>query len=383
MSGRSKWLSLFLFLFFGIMSVSGHAALSADSVTLYTPYTRISVPPGESIDYNIDVINNSKELQNVAISMTGIPKGWNYILKSGTWNIGQLAILPGQKQILSLKVDVPLKVNKGTYRFRVVAGEDYSLSLVVIVTEQGTFETEFTTEQFNMEGHANSNFSFTAKLKNSTTEKQLYALRANAQRGWIVTFKANYIQATSVEVEPNATQDITIEINPPDNIEAGTYRIPVSAGTNTTSAALTLEAVITGTYNMELTTPTGLLSASITAGDEKRLDLLIRNTGSSELTGIELNSSAPSNWNVNFDPKKVDRLEPGQNAQVFATIKADKKAIAGDYVTNIEAKPPEASSKAAFRISVKTPMLLGWIGILIIIIALGSVYYLFKKYGRR
>ncbi len=134
-------------------------------------------------------------------------------------------------------------------------------------------------------------FTFTAKLKNSTTEKQLYALRANAQRGWIVTFKANYIQATSVEVEPNATEDITIEINPPDNIEAGTYRIPVSAGTNTTSAALTLEVVITGTYSMELTTPTGLLSTGITAGDEKRMELLIRNTGSSDLTGIKLNAS--------------------------------------------------------------------------------------------
>ncbi len=79
----------------------------------------------------------------------------------------------------------------------------------------------------------------------------------------------------------------------------------------------------------------------------------------------------------------MERLEPGNNAQVFATIKADKKAIAGDYVTNIEAKTPEASSKAAFRISVKTPMLLGWIGILIILGALGSVYYLFQKYGRR
>ncbi len=163
--GRIKWISLFLFLLFGIMSVNSHAAFSADSLTLYTPYTRISVPPGESIDYSIDVINNSKELQNLGVYIAGMPKGWNYVLKSGTWNIGQLAILPGQKQILSLKVDVPLKVNKGTYRFRIVAGEYYSLPLVVVVSEQGTFETEFTTEQSNMEGHANSNFYFYCQIK--------------------------------------------------------------------------------------------------------------------------------------------------------------------------------------------------------------------------
>ena len=42
-----------------------HAAnQTTESVTLYTPYTKISVPPGESIEYAIDVINNSKEQKN-------------------------------------------------------------------------------------------------------------------------------------------------------------------------------------------------------------------------------------------------------------------------------------------------------------------------------
>ena len=104
MSTRTKWLSLFLSPLFGIMSLSSNTALAADSVTLYTPYTKISVPPGESIDYIIDVINNSNEIKNVDISLAGMPKGWNYILKSGAWNIGQLSILPGGKQSISLKV---------------------------------------------------------------------------------------------------------------------------------------------------------------------------------------------------------------------------------------------------------------------------------------
>jgi uncharacterized membrane protein len=33
--------------------------------------------------------------------------------------------------------------------------------------------------------------------------------------------------------------------------------------------------------------------------------------------------------------------------------------------------------------SVRTPMLWGWIGIFIIIAAIGIVWYLFRKYGRR
>ena len=234
-----------------------------------------------------------------------------------------------------------------------------------------------------MQGNANSSFTFNASLKNKTPDKQLYALMAKPPRGWTVTFKSNYQQVTSIPVEANVSAPILIEIKPPEKVPAGSYKFPVSAATNATSASLDLEVVITGSYNMELSTPTGLLSTKITAGESKRLELTVNNTGSSELTDIKLEFSAPVNWDVTFDPKKVTKLQPGKTAQVFATIKADKKAIPGDYVTNIEAKTPEVSSKISFRISVETPMLWGWIGVLIIIVALGSVYYLFRKYGRR
>lgn len=121
----------------------------------------------------------------------------------------------------------------------------------------------------------------------------------------------------------------------------------------------------------------------MTAGDEKRVELVLKNTGSAELTDINLSSGKPANWDVTFAPDKVEKLEPGKTAQVYATIKADRKAIPRDYVANMEAKTPEASSKVAFRVSVKTPVLMGWVGVLIILAALGSVYHLFRKYGRR
>jgi uncharacterized membrane protein len=384
MSVNTKWLSIFSSLLLGIISSnSSQAAIVADSVTLYTPYTKISVPPGQSIDYVVDIINNSKEVRDAEISLAGLPRGWNYDLKAGSYNIRQISILPRERKNLNLKVEVPLKVNKGSYRFRIVAGGYGELPLTVIVSEQGTYKTELTTQQANMEGNSSATFTFNATLKNLTADNQLYALMANAPVGWNVTFKANYKQATSVSVDPNSTTNISIDVDPPDMIPEGAYKIPVRAVTSSTSAALDLEVVVTGSYFMTLTTPTGLLSTTITSGDEKRLELVVNNTGSSILKDVKLTAETPVNWTVTFDPKKVDKIEAGGKAQVFATIKASKNAIAGDYVTNIEARVPEVSSKASFRVSVKTPLLQGWIGIFIIIIALGSVYYLFRKYGRR
>jgi uncharacterized membrane protein len=369
---------------FGILSLEcRNVCIAANGVTLYTPYTKISVPPGESIDYTIDVINDSKVLQNVLISVTGVPKGWIFDLKSGGWNITQISILPGERKSLSLKVDVPLQVNKGNYRFKVVAGGFCALPLVVNVSKQGTFKTEFTTDQANMEGQSKAAFTFNANLRNRTADKQLYALMANTPPGWEATFKFNYKQVTSVEIEPNNTANITIEIKPSDNIEAGTYEIPVKAATNSTSASLNLQIVITGSYKMELTTPQGLLSTDITAGDTKRVEFLVKNNGTSVLSDVNFVYTAPANWEVTFEPKKIDNVLAGKVAQVFAIIKADKKAIPGDYMINIGAKTSDVSSEASFRTSVKTSMLWGWVGILIIIIALASVYHLFRRYGRR
>ena len=257
------------------------------------------------------------------------------------------------------------------------------LPLTITVSKQGTYQTDFTTTQPNMEGNSKSTFTFNATIKNRTAEQQLYALTAEVERGWNVVFKPNYKQATSAQVEPNATQNITIDVNPPANVAAGTYKIPVHASTGSTSADLELEVVITGSYEMELTTPRGLLSSDITAGDTKRIDLVVKNNGSGELKDVTFSASKPVDWEVSFDPAKVVKLGAGQSTNVVAIVKASKKALPGDYVTKMEAKTPEVNATADFRISVKTPMVWGWVGVFIIVVVLGGVYYLFRKYGRR
>jgi uncharacterized membrane protein len=364
-----------------ILSV-GPTAGSAAQIILYTPYTSISVPPGETIDYTIDVKNDGPTVQALNLSLSGLPRGWNATLKAGGYVIRQISVLPGEKKTVALQVEVPMQVNRGNHSFMLVAGNQ-SLTMVVHVSEQGTFRTEFASDQANMEGHAETNFTFSTKLTNRTGEKQMYSLRADPPRGWQVVFKPNYKQATAVEVEPGQTQTVSVEITPPFQVEAGTFQIPVQAANSATSAELALEVVVTGFYDLEVTTPSGLLSAKTTAGKDKRIEMMVQNTGTAELKNVIFQSSKPRNWEVDFSPDTIPRLAAGENAQVIATITADDRAIPGDYVTRITARTQETSSDASLRISVKTPLLWGWVGILIILATIALIYYLFRKYGRR
>ncbi|EON74733.1 hypothetical protein ADIS_4844 [Lunatimonas lonarensis] len=350
---------------------------------MYTPYPEIAVPPGESIDYSIDVINNSTAIRDVSIVLSGMPDGWEYSLKSGGWTVSKVSVLPGEKKTVALKVDIPHRVEKGTYRFQVIASGLYTLPITINVSETGTFKTEFTSNQSNIEGHSSAVFSYNAKLRNMTSEPQSYALYTEAPRGWNVLFRANGKQVSSVSIEANQTQDVTIEVTPPKRISAGTYQVPVSAVTANTTANLELEAVIKGSYELEFTTPSGMLSTQVTAGKSKRIELVVRNNGSSTINGLKLDRKVPVDWDVAYEPAEIATLAPGETVQVFATLQASNKAIAGDYMATLEATTPEVSEKATFRVSVKTPVVWGWLGVMLILGVFGGVFQLFTKYGRR
>lgn len=359
------------------------AAKAAGTLDLYTPYPAITVTPGESIQYTVDVINNGAAIESTDLKLENLPPKWESELTADGWSVQTIAVKPKESRSLTLQVDVPLDANKGVYHLQLQAPGKTQLPLTVNVSQQGTFKTELTSEQTNMEGHADSQFAYNASLRNRTADKQLYALTAQAPQGWDVQFKSEGKSVTSVQVDANGSKDIDIEVRPPENAQAGAYKIPVKAATSSTSAQLEFEAVITGSYDVEVSTPSGLLSTDVTAGDSRKLQLKVSNTGSADLRGLELRANTPAKWEVTFEPKQIDKLAAGQSAEVTATIKADSKAIAGDYVVDVSVNSPEASDDAQFRVAVKTSLLWGWLGVLVIVAVAGGVAYLFRTYGRR
>ena len=98
---------------------------------------------------------------------------------------------------------------------------------------------------------------------------------------------------------------------------------------------------------------------------------------------MKLTARQPSNWDVTFEPEQIDLLKAGESQEVKATIKPDSKAIAGDYMVTMTASTQETSSKAEFRVTVKTSTLWGLVGVVIIGVMAYGLYYTFKVYGRR
>lgn len=363
--------------------LGGISAHASGGVTLYTTYTSISVPPGESLNYNIELKNDTGSVVTAPLSIADLPQNWTAKMTGDGWDLNEISVMPNSSQSISLAVTVPMQIDKGTYRFTLKAGNLASLPLTVQITEKGTYQTELTTDQANLEGHSDATFTYSVNLQNRTAEKQTYALTSQAEAGWDVTFSADSKQVSSVEVDPGGSKAITVNVKPAENVTKGTFKIPIRAHNQSTDAQLVLEAAISGKYSMELTTPSGLLSTDVKAGGNKTIELVVKNTGTADLTDINLTSSAPANWEVTFNPKTIDKLAAGKSTTVEAKLTSSDKAIAGDYVADMTAQASEASASATFRVAVKGSVLWGWIGVLIILVILGGIYVLIRKYGRR
>ncbi|WP_059046543.1 COG1470 family protein [Paenibacillus rubinfantis] len=365
----------------GALSGVGKAS-AAGSLELFTPYLEWSAAPGESVSYTIDLVNHGSSTASANLTLETQSKDWKYELTAGGREISRLAVKAGETQTFNLDLDVPLQINKGRYVFNLKA-DNATLPLIVNVSEQGTFKTELTLDQANMEGHSDSTFTYSAVLHNRTTQKQTYAFNAQAEQGWDVRFKADGNSVTSVEVEPNAEKTITIEVKPPEQIKAGTYEIPIAATSGDTTANAKIEAVVTGSYDMKFSTVDDRLSTDVGAGSDRKLTFVVQNTGSAELQDLSFSSAAPTDWEVSFEPSSITSIAPGESKQVQATIKSSKKSLPGDYVVSLTASSANKSANADLRVTVKSSVLWGWVGVLIILAVCGGIYYLFRKYGRR
>jgi len=379
---QALMLALSIALLWTSFAVGTDSAKAATNLELYTPYRQLTAAPGDSINYSIDLINLTDSTQLANLGFTTNHKDWEYELTTGGKNVQQLAVKAGDSQTLSLRLDVPLQVDAGQFQFTVNAG-DASMNLSVVVAEKGTYNSNFEIKQDNMEGYAGSSFTFSATLRNQTAEEQTYALAAAPENGWEVRFQSNSNYVSSITLEPNATQTLTIQVNAPEGVAAGDYNIPIAAYNNATKAESSINVSIIGSYGLSLKTADERLNTSITAGDSKAIELIIENTGTATLENISLSSITPTNWQAQFEPKTVSSLEPGKTATVQAVVTSSEEALPGDYAMSISARTDQKSADVSIRATVKSSVLWGWIGVAIIVAVLVAIYGLFRRYGRR
>ena len=365
---------------------------AAGGLSLSTEYPGVTITPGETLNITLTLTNTSGSPVNADVAIASLPDGWEGYLQGGDYEVNEVHVgTASEGTQLTLHLTVPDALEEGTYTVQVDADvneEIYdSLTLSFEVNEVNAGAGSFTTEYPEQEGTAGTSFSFSTTLINNGLSTESYSLSSRAPSGWQVSFVPSdeSTSVASIEVESSTSQGLTVEVVPPEGVEAGEYDISCSAVSASETLTTDLKVVITGTYGISLSTPDGRLSFDSQANKDTDVTLTVTNTGNEELQNVTLTSSLPSGWEVTYDVEDgiIDSIAAGSSAQVVATVTPSSEAITGDYVATFTAETDEATSSAEFRVSVKTSTLWGFVAVLIILCVAAGLVYVFRKYGRR
>lgn len=373
--------------------VSVYAEEDGGGINMTTDYPGITVKAGESVNFSLDFESISGAGCDAVLTVESIPEGWEGYFRGSSSEISKIHIdersAGAEESPATFNLTLPDEAEEGNYTVVLKAdggsGMEDELTLEVKVADQENGQGNFTTEYPEQQGAAGTSFSFDATLVNNRATGQSYSLSAKAESGWQVSFtpSGESSQVSSLEVEPGGSQGLTVAVTPPETVKEGEYTIPCTAVSAGETLTTDLKVVITGSYEVVVTTPTGNLSVDAYANDEKAVTLSIQNTGNVDLENLNLTSSASTDWEVRFDESTIGLLEAGGTKEVTAYIKPASNSITGDYVTNITASNDIVTDTAEFRVAVKTRTTWGIFAIAVIAVLVAGLGCVIKKYGRR
>ena len=369
------------------MAVSAGAA---NGLEMSTAYPGMTVNAGDDLSFALDFDSTTGAGQVVSLSVTSIPEGWEGYFTGSSSEISQVYVRDGENEGLAdFELSIPDDAADGTYTVGLRAvgegGATDDLALQLNVTSQEIGASTFEVTYPEQEGSSTTSYSFDATLVNNSATEQTYTFSSDLPAGWTISYQpsGDTTQVSSLTVGARSSQGVTINVEPPETVEAGTYNISISAVSAGETLSADLSVVITGSYSLDLTTPSGLLSADIEAGRTTTLTLNLVNTGNTDIQNVNLTSSAPDGWTVEFSQSTVDVLEAGATMELTATVTASEDALSGDYAVSLTASCAEASDLTEFRMSVKTSTVWGIVGVVLIVAVAGGLAFVFHKYGRR
>jgi uncharacterized membrane protein len=404
MQGK-KYLNLLLCVLF---TVSFAASATAESdkkgdddrpereITMSVAYPGVQVTQGDEVSMDIVFHNRGKKDENVSVWIAEQPKEWKTKIKTYPFEVSSLNVPADSEKTLTFEAKPSEGIRTGDYEFRLEARtEDGRFEMTQIIAVKVT-AAEKTAKQSRgikvttlypvLEGPVKGNFEFSLDVESQSGKDEVIDLSGQGPEAWDVRFKPAYETKyiTSLQMKAGLSSKFSVEVSPPPSAMPGEYPIRVRASTANASGETTLKVVLTGSYELKLSTPTGLLSLDARPGKAANVSVYVQNTGTAENRNIGFTTFKPENWQVEFKPEKIESLMPNDLKQVEVILTPYKEALVGDYSVNLQVNGEQDSTASMeLRVTVKSSTSWGWIGIAIIAIVIGGLVVLFRFLGRR
>jgi uncharacterized membrane protein len=355
---------------------------------LLADYPAISVQAGTTTNIPLKLQNLGLAPERFQLSVSGVPAGWTATLLGGGQPVAAAMPATDASVSLELRLDVPANAAGDTQTLTINAqGANNNVSLPVAVTlaKELPAKLKVDTALPALRGTSKSSFEYQLTIKNDAGRNLLVSFAANAPKNFETSFTEAYgsQELSSVSIDAGKSKDVKLKVRPPSTVDAGTFPVSVTVSAEGATAKTDVSLEIVGQPRLVLSGRDGLVSARAEAGQQASIPILITNTGSAPADAVELSSTAPTGWKIEFNPKTVDKIDPNKDAEVTALITPTDKSLAGDYMATLRASSRGETASTQFRVTVTTSTLWGMVGAGIIGVALLIMVGAVARFGRR
>jgi uncharacterized membrane protein len=363
-------------------------------ISLIPEYTGVMVPLEKYVNMDLTVKNGGRRGEDIDVSVFSLPDGWTAQIKTYSFRVTGVHVPSDDTKTLQFRADPVEKVEPGEYEFVIKAmTRDKKLTStcqikVTVIEEKEEKKVEGVNLQTSypvLQGPTDAKFEFSVEVENKTGKENIFNLIPQGPENWEVRFKPAYEDKyfSSLRIKDGQKETMAVEVKPYLYAEPGQYSILVKVNTEGSSGEVELMVVLTGTYKIDIGTADGLLSLNAMRGEESNFSFYVVNNGSAKIDNLNFLSFKPENWQVEFNPKNIEMINPNDRKQVEVKITPAEQALVGDYSVVLSVEGAKEPKNLELRVTVKASTAWGWVGIGIIVVVLAGLVFLFIRFGRR
>jgi len=166
--------------------------------------------------------------------------------------------------------------------------------------------------------------------------------------------------------------------------EPGTYDINLEVSSDNIKASITVQAVITARYGLDITPVGEIYSTTAQADKDTAFAIEVTNSGTDTINNIKFSSQKPDGWTIDFTPDTITALDADESQTVDVNIRPPEKAISGDYLITLATSSKEVTNRdIQVRVSVETASVWGWTGVIIIVLVVVALGFVIMRFSRR
>jgi len=269
-------------------------------------------------------------------------------------------------------------------------GSDNSFSVLPNQDELPPDVIEVTCKYPVLSGVSGHTFEFMVGATYRGTKDRVFDITLDEPPQWNASVTGKYeqeqIESFTAKIFEPVPPEFKVRFGPVPGYqpEPGEYKLTFTVVSEEVTATIDLKVIVTARYQLEVMSGSGRLSTEATVGEENHISIILINRGSAPIEDIVFNSSKPEGWAITYTPDHIEALGAGLAQELDVTIEPPEKTIAGDYALTLRVEgKPDLSGSLEYRVTVLTPSIWGWVGIIIVVVVVAGLAVLFRRLGRR